>query len=1265
MRVIKRGFAILLAVLLLMPAMPVSAQSTGDIVSDDVEITSEVVSEDVSEVTSEDVSEETSEDVSEETSEDVSEETSEDVSEETSEDVSEETSEDVSEETSEDVSEETSEDVSEETSEDVSEETSEDVSEETSEDVNEEVSEEAEEPVALTAPLEQVTYNTGDFEISVVDMTSFENGFGDIYFEEDGSYTIFLTEANPFFPYEVQFEYNGEVTTEWFMTPDDSVVIGGHTFYIFAEFDNTVVTSMTLDVAGDKVVVYPEAKEFTNDGGISTFSLLPLEEKYLYVDLTGYSPLELSQVSIDSVFTGENALSDTDSVIWQYKYDDGNYAICSANGSIDLSQYSSYEMIVGDPDQLAADNIRYNVSVSKTGDDEWLIPTVYTQDVDGNRTNISILDYYYYASSNYNRFNIDVSETEMGGLYEAFVGFKVNTELFPSLEGANIKVFEGKDATGKDVTAQFFATDMSQKDAGYEARLYYVDYLTMVLYDANNNVTGSMTFYIDLELSGSELSSWIYKLDDDGNHDYVSGNCSSHYENDIHLYTYSLYSGLKADDTYALDCTYYDETNTYNNDMVTAAYVGTYDSIAAANAAGATDIKESLLGSGYETVYKEYVYFTVFVGADGSANQEVYHIGCKVEETEEMPYGSGLNSGTAVTITGLKDANGASVDSYVVSYADDSYGERNFYTIMVAPGTDLTNLALVFTTSEGVNLYTAGSSAPEKSGESYHDFSGGMLQYTAAAEDGENSMNYWVQIVEAKEGTGSLYMNSLADAESETTVQDGVIYTTRQVMLDGYHNYIHDIFLANMGTEDISSLSVTLESDVVELDPYWTLTGNYNLAGFSTLEETTNYGELPNLAKVRLLAKEDAADGTDVSGTLTFKSGDKTLMVVTLTGTVGDPSIVTTEIPESVLYVPYGTMIQNSNKYSWNKVSYELDGGTLPLGMEVKPNGEIYGVPLETGEFKFWVRMTNSSSYFSNDYVYYTMVVKDNTDANVDAETDEGYDLTERITYVSITADASGSQRLVSQGEHAQFVDIYLDGVKLEKGTDYTTESGSTIITIMTQTLIEGGADSVGTHTLGIEFRTEDTNTLKCAAQNFTITETEEDASEGGAVEEGGDTSEDSGEQDDSSSSSSSSSSASNGAGSLADVSKTVVTPTQYTIQSGDTLWKIAQKFYGSGDLWTKVFADNAGVISDPNKIYVGQVILIYGNGADNNASNTASNLNYDGTTYTVVSGDSLWKIANKVYGNGRRWNDIYELNKDIISSPEKIYVGQVIRIPE
>jgi nucleoid-associated protein YgaU len=35
--------------------------------------------------------------------------------------------------------------------------------------------------------------------------------------------------------------------------------------------------------------------------------------------------------------------------------------------------------------------------------------------------------------------------------------------------------------------------------------------------------------------------------------------------------------------------------------------------------------------------------------------------------------------------------------------------------------------------------------------------------------------------------------------------------------------------------------------------------------------------------------------------------------------------------------------------------------------------------------------------------------------------------------------------------------------------------------------------------------------------------------------------------------------------------------------------------------------------------------------------------------SYTVASGDSLWAIAEKVYGDGSRWTDIYEANQDVI----------------
>jgi nucleoid-associated protein YgaU len=49
---------------------------------------------------------------------------------------------------------------------------------------------------------------------------------------------------------------------------------------------------------------------------------------------------------------------------------------------------------------------------------------------------------------------------------------------------------------------------------------------------------------------------------------------------------------------------------------------------------------------------------------------------------------------------------------------------------------------------------------------------------------------------------------------------------------------------------------------------------------------------------------------------------------------------------------------------------------------------------------------------------------------------------------------------------------------------------------------------------------------------------------------------------------------------------------------------------------------------------------------------------------HTVVSGDTLGKIAKAFYGNAMKYPVIFEANKPMLSHPDKIYPGQVLRIP-
>ncbi len=54
-----------------------------------------------------------------------------------------------------------------------------------------------------------------------------------------------------------------------------------------------------------------------------------------------------------------------------------------------------------------------------------------------------------------------------------------------------------------------------------------------------------------------------------------------------------------------------------------------------------------------------------------------------------------------------------------------------------------------------------------------------------------------------------------------------------------------------------------------------------------------------------------------------------------------------------------------------------------------------------------------------------------------------------------------------------------------------------------------------------------------------------------------------------------------------------------------------------------------------------------------------------DAAQYHVVEkGDTLWKIAESIYGDGSLYKKIFEANKDILKNPDQINVGQKLRIP-
>ena len=129
------------------------------------------------------------------------------------------------------------------------------------------------------------------------------------------------------------------------------------------------------------------------------------------------------------------------------------------------------------------------------------------------------------------------------------------------------------------------------------------------------------------------------------------------------------------------------------------------------------------------------------------------------------------------------------------------------------------------------------------------------------------------------------------------------------------------------------------------------------------------------------------------------------------------------------------------------------------------------------------------------------------------------------------------------------------------------------------------------------------------------------------------------------------SSNASTSSSTSSSANSTVTTAASYTVKSGDTLSAIAAK-YGT----TYQALASANSISNPNDIYVGQVIKVSAT-ATAASSQAVSSINSNGS-YTVKSGDTLYGIA---LANGLNWQTLAKQNG--ISDPNVIFVGQKLSL--
>lgn len=116
-----------------------------------------------------------------------------------------------------------------------------------------------------------------------------------------------------------------------------------------------------------------------------------------------------------------------------------------------------------------------------------------------------------------------------------------------------------------------------------------------------------------------------------------------------------------------------------------------------------------------------------------------------------------------------------------------------------------------------------------------------------------------------------------------------------------------------------------------------------------------------------------------------------------------------------------------------------------------------------------------------------------------------------------------------------------------------------------------------------------------------------------------------------------------------------------YTVQAGDTLWKIARKYNCS---ITEIMVANSDRIKNPNRIHAGWQLKIPQSGAPITGSTPDAVLpeNEKSGIYIVRQGDTLWKIARKY---GCSVAEIVSLNRELIRDPALIYSGWELKVPQ
>ena len=590
---------------------------------------------------------------------------------------------------------------------------------------------------------------------------------------------------------------------------------------------------------------------------------------------------------------------------------------------------------------------------------------------------------------------------------------------------------------------------------------------------------------------------------------YIDMNSGEAGGSGIHEYFYMLNEGYSADSEFycafkAYGETYGDKANSY----VIKAVVGLYDSLD--QVGDLEDIKSQLFpvnseseSYGYKANYNYAdggVYFTAFF-EDGTVlkfNVKAMDYNPKYDENYVKQYTEAPVIGEAdpwFRVAGVKDTSGEMLPAYVVENGknnniDTAYGygyqtvlinssETTVVPILDCANSDTVKIAQIFIEGQP---YVEGQPIELDKDEAETKI---IFNVEITDQNGKHTKNYPVSFVRKSSGPKLFVVEPKGDS-------------TRSVFLTQYFESKHDILIANVGDEPLEDIHVVLDAKHCKLDNYWTVGGENNstLAPFEAVSSDSEYGELANLAKIRLLPDGEG----EIEGTLTIYAKDQTPVVIHLSGRAVNPEITTVELKKAVRWVPYSYMVTTDNMYDWNSLKFSVVSGSLPQGLELDENtGEIYGVPQVEGGYHFTIQADYSHEEFEPSRKEFTINVADNDDETVFFSSDDGFSiipeengengyLGEQVSaYDFVLTSLDEDEVFISEGNYGEFVKLWLNGQLLEEGTDYTSEEGSTRITIKAQTLKDKTND--GRNTISAEYNENGKRgeNLKRTSQNFRV----------------------------------------------------------------------------------------------------------------------------------------------------------------------------------